>query len=68
MRKLDVYGTSADNTPFHELWYSRDDDPEVCSHLELLLSFYPSIICAKCRLDYKKNENEKWLECNICDQ
>ena len=59
VRKIDVYGTAADDTSFHELWYRRDGDREECCHPELPLSFDSNMICAKCRLDYKKNENEK---------
>lgn len=68
MCKVDVYGTTADDASFHEHWYRRDDDPETRGHAELILLFDPSVTCSKCRLNYKKNINKKWLECNICDQ
>ena len=47
-------------------WYRKEGDPEICDHLELPLSFDVSMTCAKCRGNYKKNE--EWLECVICDQ
>ena len=50
--KLDFYGTATHDTPFHEQWYRRNGDPEVCGHPELPLSFGPSMTCAKCSLHY----------------
>lgn len=64
--KLSFFYTSADESPFHEQWYRKDGDPDVCGHPELPLSFDQSMTCAKCRVNY--NKNEEWLECNICDQ
>ena len=54
--KLESYHTAADQSPFHEQWYRKDGDPEVCGHPELPLSFDPSVTCAKCCVQYKKNE------------
>jgi len=53
--KLEFYKTATDEVPFYEQWYRKDGDPEVCGHPELPLSFDPSMICAKCRMQYKKN-------------
>ena len=63
--KLEFLQT-ADDSPFHEQWYRRDDDPEVCGHNELPLSLDSNVLCPCCLQKYK--ENEEWLECRICDQ
>ena len=65
--KLEFYDTAADQSPFHEQWYRKDSNPEeVCGHPELSLSFDPSVTCAKCCVQYKKNE--EWLKCTMCNQ
>ena len=64
--KLEFYHTAVDQSPLHEQWYRKDGDPGVCGHTDLSLSFDPSMTCAKCRVQYKKNE--EWLECTMCDQ
>ena len=64
--KLEFYRTANDESPFYSHWYRKEGDPEVCDHPELPLAFDVSMTCAKCRGNYKKNE--EWLECVICDQ
>ena len=42
--KLEFYHTAADQLPFHEQWYTKDSNPEVCGHPELPLSFDPDMM------------------------
>ena len=64
--KLEFYHTAANQSPFHKQWCRKDGDSEVCGHLELPLSLDPNVTCAKCCVQYKKNE--EWLKCTMCDQ
>ena len=63
--ELEFFQTD-DDSPFHEQWYRRDDDPEVCGHNELPLSLNANVLCPCCLQKYK--EYDEWLKCRICDQ
>ena len=58
--KLKFYHTATNQSHFHEWWYRKDGNPEVCGHPEHSVSFDPSMTYVKCWV--------QWLECTICDQ
>ena len=39
--KLEFFRTAADSSPFHEQWYKKEGDADVCGHDELPLAFNP---------------------------
>lgn len=55
-----------DEQPFHEQWYKKDGDPDVCGYAELLLSYNPDLTCAECHGTCAADR--EWLKCNLCDQ
>jgi len=64
--KLQFFKVASDSLPFHEEFYRKDGDPEVCDHPLLPLSFNPDNTCATCKGNYLGHED--WLECKICEQ
>lgn len=64
--KLEFYKIATDEIPFHEQWYRRKGDPEICGHPPLPLAFDQENVCAFCRRDYLGHED--WLECQLCEQ
>ena len=51
-----------DEQPFHEQWYKKDGDPDVCGYAELLLSYNPDLTCAECHGTCAADR--EWLKCN----
>ena len=56
----------ADSLPFHEEFYRRYGDPEVCDYPLLPFSFNPDNTCAACKDNYLWNKD--WFVCKICEQ
>ena len=54
--KLQFFQTAVDEAPFHEQWYRKDGDPDVCGHAALPLSYNPNTTCGHCRGKYQNGE------------
>ena len=64
--KLEFFETCADSDSFHDQWYRRPGDPDVCGHDSLPLIYDMESTCAHCRGLYCAEE--EWLMCRVCEQ
>ena len=58
--KLKFFKIATDEKPFYQHWYQCKDDPEVCNHAVLRLSFNQNNTCARCKAFYLGKED--WLK------
>ena len=61
--KLQFFKVASDSLLFHEKFYQKYGDPEVCDHPLLSFSFNPENTCAACKDSYLGTED--WLESKI---
>ena len=54
--KMEFCYTAVDEKPFHEQWYKKDGYPDVCSHIELPLSWNPDLTCTECHGTYAADQ------------
>ena len=59
--KLKFYRVANDDLPFHEQFYRKPGDPEVCDHELLPLSYNQDSTCAKCKGNYIGKEFTKYF-------
>ena len=64
--KMEFYEFDDKADSLHIQWYGKDDQPEVCGHNQLPLSYKTDQTCRYCKEKYKGNE--EWLECKLYDQ
>ena len=61
--KLEFFETCADAQFFHDQWYRRPKDPDMCGHDFLPLAYDVESTCA-----YSYCEGEEWLMCQVSEQ
>ena len=46
--KMEFFKRAVDEEPFHVKYYKKDENPDLCGHVELPLCYNPGQTCAGC--------------------